>query len=793
MRWHIAKILSPALFEKFRQSYETGVQIIYGVTGDPPAEETKVQAIQLDPSFFTADEAKEWLAKHGYAGFEFTTGVAESEHGTEDVVILGAELKEALLAEGQGEGGGEADGSRWRVQLVEAGLSVNGNVWPLAVLREAAPLFDGVRALARTDEDHLQNRGKRVRDIVGWFSGPKANDAGVEATFNVSEAAPWLRTMSLDAFRRGKRDLFGFSLVAEASFTLQRAASGAVQRVVRGVKRVRSVDVVVDPSAGGKILGLAESQEKGAREMKGLEKLLALIEAQDPAGYATLDKANLDMEKVAMLAEAILAKARPAAPAPAAPGAATVDATALAALVAEAVKPLMETVNKRFAERDTATLIEAQVAKAKLPAAASKRIRSMLGDAPTEAQITEAITAEREYLDGARPRFRGPGSATVIESVVDEMDKWKTALDGFFAEADQPLDPANPTGRKIPRGRSIRDLYVSLTGDTDVTGQVQDAPNVGLTAEAAITASTFAGALGDSIRRQMQREYAQAPYTQWRAIADVVPIKDFRTNYRPQMGGFSSLASVAPGDPYVAFTTAPDDFTPSYAVTKYGRLQEVYLETIANDDVGVMLRIPRKIARAAQRTLNAAAWAPLVSNGTFGPDTTALFHADHANLTTSPLSMGAVLDGIEAMMAQTEPQSGERLNIGPKYLCVPSRLREMATALCYSTGQPVINVATPAASDAPSGRPNFIARLGIEPIFIPHTSDDQDWFLAADRMDIPLIEVGFLGGREEPELYVQDAPTSGSMFSNDVLTYKVRHVWGVCILDYRGLYGGVVA
>jgi len=60
-------------------------------------------------------------------------------------------------------------------------------------------------------------------------------------------------------------------------------------------------------------------------------------------------------------------------------------------------------------------------------------------------------------------------------------------------------------------------------------------------------------------------------------------------------------------------------------------------------------------------------------------------------------------------------------------------------------------------------------------------------------MDVPTIEIGFLNGREEPELFVQDEPTNGSMFSNDKITYKVRHIYGGAVLDYRGLQGNVVA
>ena len=54
------------------------------------------------------------------------------------------------------------------------------------------------------------------------------------------------------------------------------------------------------------------------------------------------------------------------------------------------------------------------------------------------------------------------------------------------------------------------------------------------------------------------------------------------------------------------------------------------------------------------------------------------------------------------------------------------------------------------------------------------------------------IEIGFLDGNEEPELFVQDNPTSGSVFTNDQITYKIRHIYGGAVIDYRAFQGSVV-
>ena len=71
-------------------------------------------------------------------------------------------------------------------------------------------------------------------------------------------------------------------------------------------------------------------------------------------------------------------------------------------------------------------------------------------------------------------------------------------------------------------------------------------------------------------------------------------------------------------------------------------------------------------------------------------------------------------------------------------------------------------------------------------------TDTNDWALSADKMDVASVEIGFLDGNQEPELFIQDNPTVGSMFSHDKLTYKIRHVYGGNVLDFRGLWKSVL-
>jgi len=698
----------------------------------------------------------------------------------------------------------------WRTRLIRAGTSKNRYRYSLGVLHEAAPLFEGVRALARSDEDHVKGVGHAAKNIVGWFSSPKPSPEGVDAIFNISEAAGWLKTMLWDAWERGKKDIIGLSIVAEgggdSSYT--RTSDGLV-RDVQKIAKVHFVDVVVNPSAGGGFIGLAEADDPDGRTTVMMEQILKLIEALDPVRFKEIDTTKVTEAEVIAILEAIQKeKSKAPDPKPADPkpdpkpgdSAATIIAEALSgfkAEIAEAKKGMLE----ELARQNMEHMVQALLSESDLPKAAQDRVldcarRSDDISKVTATEIQKFITAEAEYLN-LRKSWSGPGSSSHGVCVgADSLDKWKASLFGLVEGVDEyPISEAKGAAT-VPAFNSIREAYITLTGDDQLTFDLAHARNL---REATIQVSTFTVILGDALRRSMQKEFRKAPYDQWRKIADVVPVQDFRTNYRPQLGGFSDLVSVAETVAYAAFTTAPGEFVPRYSVTKYGRLQVITLEAIANDDVGLIRRMPQKMGRAAARTLNAVVWTPITTNAAFsytGTDVDTLFHANHGgNLGSSALSASALLAARKVMMKQTEQNSSERLNIGPKYLCVPVDLEESAYELCYSTGKPVLSTDTSTSSSISdnAGQPNFLRKIGVEPLVIPHATDTNNWYMAADKADIPIMEVGFLGGRQEPELFVQDLPNVGSMFDSDQITYKVRHIYGVCAQEWRGLYGSVVA
>lgn len=713
-------------------------------------------------------------------------------------------LVEAQRAEGESQ---DVAPSRYRVKLIKAGLSVNGNDYPLAVLHEAAPLYEGARILVRGDDEHLADRGKNPRNIGGWMRDVQKVADGLEATMHISEAQAWLKTMMWDGWKNGMKDLVGLSHVAEASGTPH--GNGRRGARISKIRKVNFVDVVINPSAGGEIVSLAESVNDGGSWIMDKEKLLKLIEAIAPERFKAIDKDAVTDADLLAIVEAITAEAArkaPAATTDTGAGAIMLQLTEALASVKTSVQKMTADAAAEIARDKSIRVAEAMFEGSGMPAAALERITAKVqatAKPATKDEIKAIITAEAQYL-GVSQGWKGPGSsASGVTVTRDQRDKFQAALDGLVAN-ERVVKLSEAQGDTMPAYRSLREAYVDFTGDRDVTGELRNCKRI---AEAALDTSNyhtaittgqalmFGGALGDSIRRKLQADFRKLTEQQpWRLISDVVPVNDFRYNFRPQIGGFGDLAVVNETAAYQAFSATPDDYSPYYKAQKRGAIQVLTLEMIVNDDIAMLQRFPRLMTGAALRTLNSFAFSLITANPNYTADGVALFHASHANLGTSALSYDAIVAGRLAMRKQTEPNSSERLGLEAKYLMVPADLEAAAVGIVYAAGQPVLVTA-----EAPGGvqdsmtRPNFLRRINLDIMTFPHdTGDTDNWFIAGDKNAAPILEIGFLGGNEEPDVYIQDQPTNGSMFTNDQITYKIRHIYGGAPIEYRNLFGSIV-
>lgn len=702
------------------------------------------------------------------------------------------EIKESLqFLEAKGD-----SGSIFKVVVIKAGLSANGNNYPAEVLQKAVPLFEGAKVLSRSDADHINDTDKSVENIVGWLKNARWERASIVADLYVMESAQWLRDKLSEVIEKNKKDLFGLSIVASGKGRMKKTPRGKIIREVESITKVYSVDVVVDPAAGGRILKLVAAKNNNQIwEVQTMEKLLKLLETKAPDQYKKIDLENItEDEVITLLTEALVskeeietakAKKKPDNASADSPATTTVGDKGQSTKLAEAeekTKNVLSNLEKQqeMLEKKTCELALAEsLSSSDLPEPVKVQIRNRFcGRVFDETELVDEIKTQKDTLSKLTEAGNVFGLGTPKAEVgKDEKEKTLKAMDGFFENVD--IDG-------VPRFKSFRECYILMTGDKNLTGKLREATYLHKFTEA-LTSSSWAEILGDSITRKMIKEYNTPGLQNWRKIvSDITSIGDFRTNRRMRMGGYGLIPAVAETGTYLELTS-PTDEEATFAVSKRGGLETVTMEMIANDDVGAIRRIPQKLGRSAVITLYRFVFDFIEDNATCTYDSVALFNAAHgSNLGSAALGATSLTAAKVVMAKQTGyGASTDIMGLIPKYLLVPTELEDMGFRLVESVHAIGSGEGTPRYTDR---EPNIHGSYGLEVIVVPYWSETDHWALVCNVADCPTFEIGFFQGREEPELFVQDAPNQGSMFTADKITYKIRHIYGGAILDHRGMY-----
>lgn len=681
-------------------------------------------------------------------------------------------------------------GTRWRVAIVQEGRSKQAPhyVYTKAALKQAADkkVFEGIKVFAHKDGPHVEADKKSVRDQVAWIDNVGYRENGIavlEGDFNILPSEEWLRQNLLAAYSKGKIDLYELSIDA--------AGQASEDNRVTSIDYVDSVDIVPRGAAGGGFKQLLESftGEKQMRDMLiGLLKEIAprfLEEKKLDVANASDDQIIIWLkEAIGTLGEQARKDAEDKLKALQA-SQATNDAK-----LNEALTKFNEA-NRRFSEM----MLKAKVAESGLPQVLRDEILAQYTGRSdfSEDEVEKSIARVKETYGKLSAHFADTHGLHV-RAGMDELDKAQLALDGFFLTASQRLKPSafnrldadyDKQTREMLQGvtpfKSIKEAYIHFTGDVDVTG-IKD-PRRRRFSES-IVAADWAEVLQNSMTKALVRDYAQLGLDTWRAFVDVVPVSDFKTQQRVRWGGYANLPTVAERGAYLPLTS-PSDEQVTYTVAKRGGTEDVTLEAIKNDDLGAIQRIPTRLARAAGQTLHEFVYDfvnPAI-NPIYEPDGLALYHTTHANIGSAALGTDgvALFNARTRMLKQTQAGSLKRLGLRGQYLLIPADLERTAYDLL-----------TPAAAEN-NMVPDFLQQVAISYIVVHYWTDPNNWVLVANRADITGLEIGFLDGKETPEIFVSDLPNTGSWFTNDVLTYKLRFVFGGGLLDFRAYDGSIVA
>lgn len=294
------------------------------------------------------------------------------------------------------------------------------------------------------------------------------------------------------------------------------------------------------------------------------------------------------------------------------------------------------------------------------------------------------------------------------------------------------------------------------------------------------TTGSFPNLLLDAANKSLLDAYEEAPYT-WQLWArQAASTSDLKNINRIRFSESPDLEAVPEGHEYKEKPFS--DQKETYEPIKYGAAFSITWETIVNDDMDAISRVPAMHGNAARRKQNKAVYSVLTDNDLMS-DSVALFgsHTSGTNLSGADAnpSVTTLNTAFTAMMTQTGLSSDTIVNVQPRFLIVPAALSATAEELVASRSYVIAN--------GNEGVQNLYGQGGTRPLTVVvepllDANSATAWYLAADPAQIDTVELSFLTGEEAPVM------ESEWKIESDKWLYKVRQTFGVKAIDWRGLY-----
>jgi len=614
---------------------------------------------------------------------------------------------------------------RFEVLAITVGEG-NGWFFPPEVLQASLPLWEGATCFI----DH-DRQVRSVRDVGGVLRDAVWDETarGIRATLTAfGPGGPVLAAL-------GEELLSGEETAAgRIGFSADVLFAGRNHRVEK-ILKVFSVDLVYDPARGGAFL--RQLNQYIEQELNGGIQMNEQV--KDPVGGTSVG-ANAGMDT-----------------------------------------PNTQDVRAQMC----GYLLDSALAAARLPKPVSDRVRKQFDGQVFEGeQLTQAIEDARQMVtELTGPAVvAGPGK---ISGMVTSEDRLQMAVDDLFGiprtAAQKNLSVARLSG--------IRELYLSLTGDTDLHGGYH--PN---RAQFATTAD-FTGLVKNALNKLVVNTWdalGRAGYNWWQQIAVTEHFNTLNDITGTLVGTVGDLPTVAEGGAYTELVVGDSPETASFV--KYGGYIPLTLELIDRDETRKLKAYARELASAGLRKISKLVSQIFTANAGVGPtmaDTGALFNATavtsaggHANLRTGALSADewdAVCAAVynQPMLiknATTYYGTGPKMAVNPKYLLVSRSLQK--TAFQILQGDFV--------REQDYVYDNILKGTAV-PLLVPEWTDADDWATACDPVIAPAVYVGERFGIL-PEIYVAGDELSPAVFMNDEHRLKVRHYLAVWVNDFRPLH-----
>jgi phage major head subunit gpT-like protein len=277
-----------------------------------------------------------------------------------------------------------------------------------------------------------------------------------------------------------------------------------------------------------------------------------------------------------------------------------------------------------------------------------------------------------------------------------------------------------------------------------------------------------------NVANKFLRAGFEAVESTWRDIAAIRSVRDFKQVSSYSLTGGFVYEEIPPGGELKHATVGETAYT-NQAKT-YGRMFGIDRRDLINDDLDALTAVPRRLGRGGALKLNDVFWMEFLNNAAF-------FTAGNNNYADgagTALGIDSLTQAETMFLDQTDPD-GHPLAVAPVILLVPNGLYVPATQIMNSTElrDPASTKKTPVANPhAGKFRPVRSSYLS-NPKYTG--ASGLAWYILADPADMPVVEVAFLNGQQQPTVESADAD-----FNNLGIQMRGYHDFGVAKQEPRG-------
>ncbi|CDF86339.1 peptidase U35 [Pseudomonas knackmussii B13] len=393
--------------------------------------------------------------------------------------------------------------------------------------------------------------------------------------------------------------------------------------------------------------------------------------------------------------------------------------------------------------------------------------------------------AERQQQDQPPTRSSQPTPSGTVDLAV--LRAKRSAMENALQHRCNPAVKLEDTAREF-RGMRLLDLArecIDVAGGNarGLTAREIATAALGCSAESVRaagmhTTSDFPLLLGSTVNRTLRAAYELAPQT-WRPLGRQTTLPDFREATRVALGDIAALKQVNESGEY-EYGTLDEEGAP-IKVTKFGKIIAITWESIVNDDLSALTRIPQALGAAAGQTESNLVWGLLLSNPNF-VDGHTIYDTTHGNVAASGGALstqhrqsgGAIstasLAAARAAMRKQKSKAGHFLNVAPEYLVVGPDKELEAYQFTSSNYVPAKN------SDINDSRNAALT------VIVDARIEGNQWYLYAAPGVVDTFEYAYLEGEQGVFTETRQG------FEVDGMEIKARLVFGAAWVDYRGTY-----